>query len=200
MGGSHNNGAGSKAYKNGRSVWIDSDMFTSEPFQSLSKSAMITLMRFLQKRTWEGKGKKRRYIPNEEFIFPYTEAASFGIGTTQHWKNINTLIELGFIDLVHQGGSYQGPQEKDYSRYRLSDRWKRYGKVDFRHVEKEKSLRPDCYIQRNIEKKSRTTSQKRSCHLHKSEVERAGKAKGRLHESEVDDRVSRDAKGATNAT
>jgi hypothetical protein len=126
---------------------------------------------------------------DEDFIFPYAEAAFLGIGTTQYCKNIKKLIEVGFLDLVHQGGWYQKHErEKDYSVYKLSERWRDYGTNEFVKVEKEKVLPKRFHIREHLARqKLKTTSQKRSEHLHKSEGERLKTAYDRLHESEVDE-------------
>jgi hypothetical protein len=155
-------------------IRITADMFYSDAFKSLSRSAIITLMRCLQKRKWEveGKGRKsKRVYLNNGFIFPYAEAAFLDIGTTQHWKNINKLIAVGFLDLVHQGGWYQKHErEKDYSVYQFSERWRKYGTPEFEEVKKEKSLREDCYIRQNIERqKLKLPSLTRRGQLYKSE-------------------------------
>jgi len=156
-----------RSYKIKRKIWIEPDMFYSEPFMELSGSCIRTLMRCIQKLSWndyKAKGKRKRREPvytSDGFIFPYTEAAFLNIGTTQHWKNINTLIEKGFLDLVHQGGWYQKNQKtKDYSVYALSDRWKLYGTREFKSVKKEKVLQKHFYIRENLNRKTKPTSQK----------------------------------------
>lgn len=182
-----------KHFKINRDVIIEPEMFYSEAFKTLSASALRTLMRCLQKRKWEyrrlpgAKARSRVYL-DDGFIFPYTEAAFLGIGTTQFWKNMRTLVELGFIDVHYQGGWYQrNEKERDYSIYRISDRWKLYGTASFKHVPKAQVLSPEYFIRKNLEKKDlRATSQKRSRPLHESEVDGGKRGNPRLHESEVD--------------
>jgi hypothetical protein len=172
-------------------IRIKAEIFYSEAFKSLSRSTIITLMRCLQKRKWEFekvRGKKRMVYSDEGFIFPYAEAAFLEIGTTQYWKNIHKLIEVGFLDLVHQGGWYQKHErEKDYSVYKLSERWRDYGTDKFVKIEKKKALPDSFHIRENIARqKSKLTSLKRSGHLHNSEGDRLKTGNNRLHESEVD--------------
>jgi len=176
-----------------KTIVIEPDLFYSEAFKSLSASAMRTLMRCLQKRDWEkrrdpGSSHKRIVYLNNPFIFPYEEARFLGIGTTQYWKNMTKLVEVGFIDIVHQGGWYQKyKQEKDYSVYKLSDRWKLYDTDNFKRVDKAQVLSPEYFIRKNLEKKgSRATSRKRSEQLHESEGDEGKAVDERLHESEVD--------------
>jgi hypothetical protein len=100
-----------KQFKIKNKILIEPDMFYSGPFKALSASAIRTLMRCLQKRKWNkvkgSNGKKKIVYVNDGFIFPYIEATFLGIGTTQHSNNIRKLVELGFLDIVHQGGWYQ---------------------------------------------------------------------------------------------
>ena len=174
-------------------IRIKADIYYSEAFNAIKRSgsAIVTLMRCLQKRKWNFEkvhGKKRMVYSNEEFIFPYTEAAFLGIGTTQHWKNINRLIEVGFLDPVHQGGWYQKHErEKDYSVYKNSERWRNYGTADFVKAEKKKTLPKRFHIREHLARqKLKTTSLKRSGQLHESEDDRPETGNNRLHKSEVD--------------
>jgi hypothetical protein len=185
-----------KKFKINRKIVLEADMFYSPAFIGLSASAIRTLMRCLQKRKWvreKVNGKKQYVFKNEGFIFPYIEAAFLKIGTTTHWKNIISLIEKGFIDIVHQGGWYQkNEKEKDYSVYILSNRWKRYGTLEFEKKEKKPVLQKDFYIRQNLERqKAKATSQKRSEHLHDNEVDKAKHSNQRLHKSEVDETLER---------
>ena len=175
-----------KSFRIKNKILIDAEMFYSEPFNALSASALRTLMRCLQKRKWKKErvgGRKKIVYTNEGFIFPYAEAAFLNIGTTQFWKNMNQLIALGFIDLVYRGGWYQKHErERDYSVYRLSDRWKKYGTPEFERVVKEKKLAPHFRIRYHLEQsKAKITSQKRSGHLRESEVDRPKPDDRRLH-------------------
>jgi len=175
-------------FKIRKKILIEPDLFYSPAFNELSKSGIKTLLRCLQKRKWE-KGRNKQIIyTNEGFIFPYTEAAFLGIGTTQHWKNIRQLIELGFLDLEYQGGWYQKhDREKDYSRYKLSERWRKYNTPEFIKVEKPKALPDSFHINAHIKaQKLKVTSQKRKCQLHESEGDRHKSANDRLHKSEGD--------------
>lgn len=146
-----------KEYRIQNKIWIEPDMFYSEAYQSISRSASTinTLLRCLQKRKWEkvkvGRRKQNIYT-NEPFIFPYREAKEvLGIGKTQFWKNIIKLVEVGFIDVEYRGGWYQKHEkEKDYSRYKISERWRKYGTPDFIKIEKEKVLPPRFYIREHM--------------------------------------------------
>jgi hypothetical protein len=181
---------GKQDFKIKRKIIIEPDIFYSEAFKGLSATALWTLMRCLQKRTWKYADKRKTKViyTNDGFIFPYAEAASLGIGTTQHWKNMKVLIEKGFLDVVHQGGWYQKyEKQKDFSIYKLSERWRLYGTKNFLPAKKDKVLNPDFYIRNNLEKKKlKPTSLKRSGHLHDNEVDTVKRGNNRLHDNEVD--------------
>jgi hypothetical protein len=178
-------------------IWIEPAMFYSAAYQSIRKSASAinTLMRCLQKRKWDRtkvNGKKQIIYTDESFIFPYREAKIvLDIGTTQYWKNIRKLIEVGFLDLEYQGGWYQKHEkEKDYSRYKLSERWRKFDKPDFVKVEIPKALPAGFHIRENMAKqKLNVTSLKRSGQLHKSEGIVVKSDHSRLHGSEGDKTV-----------
>ena len=180
-------------YKIKNKIFIEPEMFYSDAFHCLSKSQFLTLMRCLQKRKWESgkkiKGKKQIIYSDDGFIFPYTEAAALKIaGSTQYWKNLRKLVEVGFLDVVHQGGWYQKHEkEKDYSVYKYSERWRKYGTPDFIKAEKPKVLPNSFHIQENMARqKAKSTSRQCRCQLHSSEGVGVENENSRLHESEGD--------------
>jgi hypothetical protein len=138
-------------------IVIEPKLFYSDAFKSLSKSAMLTLLRCLQKRKWINKkenGRKRTVYLDDGFIFPYAEGKFFGISTTQFWMNIIKLVEVGFLDIAHQGGCYRhDSKEKDYNVYKLSERWRAYNTKDFKSVSKAKVLDAEYHIRKNLERK-----------------------------------------------
>ena len=143
-------------------------MLESDAIKELSASAIRVLLRFLQKRTWStvGKGvRSRREYENGGLAFTYHEALSMGIKNTAFCDAIKRLIEVGFIDVEHQGGAYG----KDYSRYAISERWKDYGTETFRKVEKKRSLPPGMDVRNNMRRK-KTPTEKRSRSLRESVV------------------------------
>lgn len=190
-----------KEYRIKNKIWIDPDMYYSEAWHSIGKSASLinTLLRCLQKRKWEyqkrkSKSKKEIIYINDGFTFPYHEAAGLKIaGTTQHWKNLRKLVDYGFLDPVHQGGWYRKHERaKDYSVYKLSDRWRKYGKPDFERIEMPKVLPKHFHIRENIRRqKTKLTSLKRRHDLHSNEDESAMTKNKRLYANE-------DGKTATN--
>lgn len=141
-----------KRYKLKRHVYVESDLLWTEAFKKLNKSSLWVLLRFLQKRTWSkiGKRKKGKIVyDNDVGAFTYAEAFVLGIKTNAFFEAIKRLVEVGFIDIEHQGGAYG----KDYSRYSLSDRWRNYGTPLFKKVEKKRSLQMGMDVQSNIRRK-----------------------------------------------
>jgi len=180
-----------KRYKIKNKIWIEDEMFYSEAYHSISRSgsAINTLMRCLQKRKWET-GRKRKIIYTDDgFVFPYAEAEALKIAkTTQYWKNLIKLVEVGFLDVVHPGGWYQKHEkEKDYSVYKLSERWRKYGTPEFEKAEKPKRLQKHLHIRENIARqKLKSTSLERRGQLHGNEDDRQESVNDRLHKSEVE--------------
>lgn len=153
-----------------RDIFLPWEMFESKAFSKLSASQIRTLIRFLQKREWitEGTGKKKRRIfKNNGLPFTYSEAHEvLGIGDTQFSTNIRKLMEVGFIDLEHQGGVYL----RDFSRFTLSERWRKYGTPEFEAITKKKVSKKGFDIRSNMKASAKSTQKKQSPSLHKSEV------------------------------
>ncbi len=151
-----------KGWPLNRLVVIQPEMFQSPAFHDLSKSAIIVLMRFLQKRTWdEGKGRKKKKLKNvtyrnEDLVFIGREAEWLGIKDSSFRRAIKELVEHGFITVVHQGGAY-GPK-KDYSRYRLIDTWRLWGTNSFPFPKKQPCHYTGSFDKHNQERKTNTNS------------------------------------------
>lgn len=186
-----------KEYRIKNQIWFNPEMYYSEAWQSMKKSASLinTLLRCLQKRKWERtkiRGKKQIVYFNDGFTFPYAEAKALNIAkNTQHWKNLRKLVEIGFLDPVHQGGWYRKHEKtNDYSIYKLSDRWSKYNKPEFEKIEMPRVLPKHFHIRENIKRqKSKVTSLKRRRDLHSSEDDRAILDNDRLHGNEDDKTV-----------
>jgi len=138
---------GRRKFRLKRKVWIEPDMMESEAFRSLSAKAMWVLLRFYQKRTWEkGKTSSRHKVTiyqNDGLVFTYAEALAFGISRAQFHRIIIDLVEKGFIEVQYQGGGVG----RDYSRYGLSDGWKKYGTPEFKKGTKRRVLQQGLDVQ-----------------------------------------------------
>jgi hypothetical protein len=129
-----------------RKVWIDPEMMESEVYRSLSSKAMWVLQRFHQKCTWSDikvGGRKQRVYENGGLSFTYTEANHFGISTAQFHRILKNLVEKGFIDPEHRGGGLG----RDYSRYGLSERWRKWGTPEFERKAMERVLQAGLDVQ-----------------------------------------------------
>jgi len=181
-----------KKYLIKNKIWFEPEMFYSDAFRTVVKSAsaIVTLMRCLQKRKWEKTkvGKKKVTVYTDDgFTFPYAEAAGLGIcRKTQFWKNILKLIEVGLLDIVHQGGWYRKHEKvSDYSVYKCSERWRKFGTSDFVKVDKPKVLPEYFHVRANMERqKSKVTSLRRTSHVHNNEPDRFYANQERVHDNE----------------
>jgi hypothetical protein len=141
--------AAKKGYEMKRQVWIEPAMFYSGGFRALSSKAMWVLLRFHQKRTWSIGKKGVKIYDNYGLTFTYGEAIHFKISVSTFHTIIKRLIDLGFIDVEHQGGFYG----RDYSRYCLSDRWREFGTPRFKKVEKKRVLQAGLDVRSHQKKK-----------------------------------------------
>jgi len=137
-----------KKFKLKRKAWIEPEMMESEAFHLLSGKAMWVLLRFLQKQTWEkrrvpGSSRKENFYIKDGLAFTYTEAIYFGISRSRFHTIIKELVARGFIDVEYQGGGLG----RDYSRYRLSDRWRQWGTSNFEEVTKKRVLQAGLDVQ-----------------------------------------------------
>ena len=66
---------------------------------------------------------------NGAIVFPYAEAKrDFCVTSPRFRRALTELVERGFLDVAHAGGGLEG----DCTRYGISDRWRAYGKPDFK--------------------------------------------------------------------
>lgn len=120
--------------KANREVRIPSHMIMSPAFLKLTRTSMVVLLLFLEKRSWHfektGKRKGRPIYHNKGHKFTYSEAAQYGIGKAQFRRAIRQLIELGFIEIAKQGGQFMGTRK--CSEYDITDNWMLYGTALFK--------------------------------------------------------------------
>ena len=127
-----------RKFKLRRKAWVEPEMMESEAFRGLSSKAMWIMLRFMQKQVWgemKSGGRKVRVYENSGLTFTYNEAEYFGIPGKTFYRGIRTLVERGFLDVEHRGGTFGQGEIKDYTRFKLSDRWKAWGTDDFVHKE-----------------------------------------------------------------
>ncbi len=98
---------------------LENKLTDSIPWKDLSIHGRY--LYFEIKKKWAG--RDRTHI-----VFTHKEAREFMAENTFR-KARNKLIEKGFIDMVNRGGLWG--QEAVFA---LSDRWKKWGKKDFKEV------------------------------------------------------------------
>ncbi|OPY83436.1 MAG: hypothetical protein A4E70_00206 [Syntrophus sp. PtaU1.Bin005] len=136
-----------------RDAYVDWEILESEAFQSLNATAIRVFLRFLQKRTFTKAGKKgnksrKQIFNNHGLIFTYAEALAWGIPGSTFLSAIKKLIEVGLVDLEHQGG----PHRNEISLYAISERWIDYGTDAFKHKEKSRVLQQGCDVHSRLKK------------------------------------------------
>jgi hypothetical protein len=89
-----------------RDIYLEADLLESPAFKMLSAKGILVLLRFLQKRTWRKTKRHRRPEFNDDIVaFTYEEANDMGISKSQFHTIIRRLVDVGFIDMEHQGGA-----------------------------------------------------------------------------------------------
>jgi len=125
-------------------VYLESKLFDSKAYKSLTKAQMRIFYEFMLKRKFgkrlKGKhgrkqGKNIPMLNSGKITFTYAEAEKLGYPRPTFHRAIDKLIEVGLIDLTYQGqGGYvteTGEVLGESSLYGISDRWKDYGTDNF---------------------------------------------------------------------
>jgi len=146
-------------------VPLEYHLLNSEPYRILQSSYPVAhsiYLGFLKRvkkvrSNYSGKkGKRSPYVAvNErELIYPYREMMNDNGAKSRSTitRNIDHLIKLGFIDIMHRGGLAKG----DNSIYAISDRWKKFGKSDFVQRTRKKGTRHNDALKRWQEKRRHT--------------------------------------------
>lgn len=123
-------------------IYLDPDIINGKAFRSLQlMPSYRVLVRFYQKRVFTttkiGKKKKKVLVNNGRIVFTYSEAIDLNISKQQFLRARDELVEKGFIDIVHAGGGMEG----DCSRYKISERYLKFGQPDFEYAERKKDTR-----------------------------------------------------------
>jgi hypothetical protein len=164
-----------KKFRLKRDIYVPWELLESPAFWKLSGTAVRVLLRFMQKRIWAER-KRRRKGRRPDFVnggiaFTYTEATAFGISESNFLDVVKKLVRLGFVDVEHQGGGLQ----RDYSRYAISERWRDYGTEKFVLVEKKRSLQAGMDVRSRQAKRKKEeikeATKNRSCQVQDSVVE-----------------------------
>ena len=125
----------SKPTKASDVMCIPRRMHRSPAYRKLTATSIFILMEFMYRRKVAKTGRKGGYeiTNNGELIFTYAEAEKkHKIPRSTFCRSISQLVELGFIEIPHPGGGML----KDCSKYGTSDRWRDYGKEEFKFSQK----------------------------------------------------------------
>ena len=107
---------GQSDIKAGGGFYYENQVWFSEAYQSLRKSAMNLLQCLVTELRWTGKGKKRMYTNNGEVSYTETQfTKQFGYQKETYLKARNKLIKVGLIKQTYRGGMGRG----DMSKYKI---------------------------------------------------------------------------------
>ena len=123
-----------------KAMFVDRRMHRSSAYRKLTKTSIFILMEFMYRRKVAKTGRKGGYeiTNNGELIFTYAEAEKkFNIPRSTFCRSITQLVDLGFIDIAHHGGGMLN----DFTKYGTSERWKDYGKEEFKKKSRQKDTR-----------------------------------------------------------
>jgi hypothetical protein len=144
---------GGKPTKSKDVMCIPRRMHRSPAYRKLTATSIFILMEFMSRRRVAKTGPKGDFIiiNNGELIFTYAEALDkFKIYRSTFCRSISQLVALGFIDIHYSGGGML----KDSSKYGISDRWKNYGKEEFKNKTRQKDTRKLGFREDNWEKQT----------------------------------------------
>ena len=136
-------------------------MILSPAFHKLNGRAMEVLLLFFYRRQWKQAGREGKWYTtnNGEIVFPYKEAKKrFKIPKSSFSRAIDKLMEHGFIDIAHLGGSLIG----DCTRYSISNRWRNYDTERFVQKKRPKDKRGFGFTAKNWEEKTGRKRRKQS--------------------------------------
>ncbi len=111
---------------------VERELIKSKAYASLKVHGLKVLLRFYTKRKMEKhkhpkRGEVWNISNNGDLVFTYKEAVQAGMDRKQFSGALDELISKGFLEITHHG---TGPG--DSSTYKLTERWKIYGKEQFK--------------------------------------------------------------------
>jgi hypothetical protein len=143
-------------------IVVEKSMLRSKAYRSLTATSLIVFNDFLMKRKMKKiKGTHNRkgeitITNNGKIEYCYTEALKKDPPITRpaFSRALDQLIELGFLEIAHQGS---GGVKGDKSLYAVSSRWEKFGTPDFKSVKRRKDIRKGRGFSRYWEIKKQTT-------------------------------------------
>ena len=114
-----------------RRICIPRALIESDAFAQLTGQAPRVVLLFYAKRTYKNTGTENKPKWTEttgEITFAYQQARLFyHISAARFTHAIGQGIRFGFIDRTKTGGGAEG----DPAKYRVSDRWRKFGQEGF---------------------------------------------------------------------
>ncbi len=123
-------------------VGLPNRLVDSKPFAALTTGASVRVLVWFWQAAEYSKGKKRKQGAepvigridkirnNGELSFTYQEAGWRGMNARRFSRALKDLFRLGFIDIARHGRGVRG----QYSKYRISERWKMYGTPEWQEI------------------------------------------------------------------
>lgn len=141
-------------------VVMERELINSKAYLALKGISPQLLLLFYGRRRMERigrRGRKKWVCTNAaEIAFTYSEAKDrFGITNSRFTRGIDNLVDKGFIDIEHHGGTHN----HDKTIYAISNRWKKYGEPDFKTSERQKDP-----IQRGYRRPKKIIGGATGCH------------------------------------
>jgi hypothetical protein len=110
-------------------IHFDVKLLRSEAFRGLSKWGLLVYLDFLRMRKMVEVRRDQWLIENNgQLVYPYATAERKGIKRREFRIALDELITKGFLDIQEYGS---GGVKGLVTKYRIDERWQRYGKPDF---------------------------------------------------------------------
>jgi hypothetical protein len=130
-----------------RGVYLESKLFDSKAYKSLTKAQMRIFYEFMLKRRFGKVRSEKKPIPlnNGDITFTYAEAERLGYPRPTFQRALDKLIEVGLIDITYQGiggiVTDNGKIKGEPTLFAISERWQDYGADNFVKKKRKKDTR-----------------------------------------------------------
>ena len=128
----------SKSQWTRKPLFVDREILESPAWRKMPGTAGKVYLWFLMRRQVEktkdphARQARFRTANDGEIVFTYREAKKrFGLSSPRFHRALADTVRYGFLDMAHHGTGLKG----DATKWGFSDRWRAYGKPDFKVVE-----------------------------------------------------------------
>lgn len=151
------------ACNSGHGTFVQKELICSKAYKELKSVGKEILVLFLLRQPVHKKNGKWILIKDGEISFTYSEAKNeHGISQQRFTKGIDAVIGKGFIELKYQGGGMEG----DYSLFRVSEMWRKYGTDEFKVLHRPKKGIRIGFARKNYRKKNDPNLSKKIRNIH----------------------------------